>query len=375
MFKRRPTWAALSVASGIPAAAALLASGIALPVSAQAEEAKNIGIEEVIVTARRREESSQDVPVAITALSAELTNSSIRDMKDLNGFSPNVQFEENGSRGGGGANITIRGISPTRSDDNSFDAPIGVMIDDVYLGSLAGQVLENFDIERIEILRGPQGTLFGRNTVGGVFHVIRSRPTGELGLKTKVTAGKFGQLEARAVGNMPILEDTLALKLFATRIEDDGFMKNITIGGKSAEKDYVNYGATLLFTPNDKFEALFTVENFKDSGTLDAFHTNYNVAPGVIPVPTNPNSTNFNGGVLNCALNPQVCRTSLSRPNVSENDTKNESEPPPRDRSGGLLPGGFRHRAGSGPAVPQPAAHRYSQAAGVAGPADDQPVL
>jgi iron complex outermembrane receptor protein len=278
------------------------------------------------VTARKREESAQDVPVAITALSEELTSSTIRELRDLNGFAPNVQIDENGSRGGGGASITIRGISPTRSDDNSFDSPIGVMIDGIYLGSLAGQVLENFDIERVEILRGPQGTLFGKNTVGGVVHVLRSRPTGELGVRTKVTAGDDGLIELRGVANMPIIQDVLALKLFATHMEDDGFIKNVTIGGRSAEKDYQNYGATFLYTPNDSFEALLTVEKFKDSGTLDAFHTNYNVARGVFSPPTNPNSTNYSGGFTNCALFPQTCRTSLKRPKVSENDTKNESE-------------------------------------------------
>ena len=143
-----------------------------------AEENTGLYIEEIVVTSRKVEESSQAVPIAMTAISEELASSTIRDLSDLNGFAPNVQIDENGGRSGG-AVITIRGISPTRSDDNSFDAPIGVMIDGIYMGTTAGQKLENFDLERVEILRGPQGTLFGKNTVGGVLHVIRSRPTGE----------------------------------------------------------------------------------------------------------------------------------------------------------------------------------------------------
>lgn len=326
MFKRRPTWAGLSVLAGLPAAAAVFSTGLVLSPTAQAaEDEKNIGIEEIVVTARKREEAAQDVPVAITALSEELTNSTIRELRDINGYAPNVDFGQNGSRGGGGAAVNIRGISATRTDDNSFDAPIGVMIDGIYLGSLAGQNLENFDLERVEILRGPQGTLFGKNTVGGVIHVLRSRPTGELGVRTKLTAGDDGQLELRAVANMPILQDTLALKLFATHQEDDGFIKNVTIGGRSSKKDYQNYGATFLFTPIDAFEATFTVERFKDEGSLDSFHTNYNVARGVLPVPTDPNDTNYNGGFLNCTLNPQTCRNSTKRPSVSENDTENEA--------------------------------------------------
>ena len=325
MFKRRSTWAALPLVAGLPAAAIMFTSGLVLPAVAAAEDAKNIGIEEIVVTARKREEAAQDVPVAITALSEELTSSTIRELRDINGYAPNVDFGENGSRGGGGGAIQIRGISATRTDDNSFDSPIGVMIDGIYLGSLAGQNLENFDLERVEILRGPQGTLFGKNTVGGVIHVIRSRPTGELGAKTKLTLGEDGLRELRIVGNAPLMQDTLALKLFGTVQEDDGFIKNVTIGGKSAQKDYQNYGATLLFTPVDAFEATLTVENFRDEGTLDAFHTNYNVAPGVLPVPTDPNDTNYNGGFLNCALSPATCRRSEKTPKVSENDTENEA--------------------------------------------------
>ena len=125
--------------ASLPAFAVAAATALSTPVMA-AE--KSMAIEEVVVTARKISESSQDVPVAITAISKELSSSTIRDLVDLNGFAPNVQISEDGSRGGGGANITIRGISPTRSDDNSFDSPIGVMIDGIYLGSLAGQVLE-----------------------------------------------------------------------------------------------------------------------------------------------------------------------------------------------------------------------------------------
>lgn len=302
-----------------------LAMLTALP--AIAEEADNsYGLEEVVVTARKTQESAQDIPIAITAISAQLTNSTIRDLRDLNGFAPNVQISEDGSRGGGGANITIRGISPTRSDDNSFDSPIGVMIDGIYLGSLAGQVLENFDLERVEVLRGPQGTLFGKNTVGGVINVIRSRPTGELGGKFRLTGGRYGQREFRGVVNTPVVEDVLAAKAFVTVQKDDGFMKNDTTGNKVGNRDYMNYGLTLLATPGDRFEATLTAERFKDDSKLGAFQTNYNVAPGVLPVPTDPNDTDYSGGFLNCALFPQTCRTSEDRPRRSQNDTDNRAE-------------------------------------------------
>ena len=304
--------------------ASLALSGCLFSFSSFAEE--SYGIEEVVVTARKQEESAQDIPVALTALTEELTRSTVRDLTDLNGFAPNVQIGEDGSRGGGGASITIRGISPTRTDDNSFDSPIGVMIDGVYLGSLAGQVTENFDLERVEILRGPQGTLFGKNTVGGVVNVIRSRPTGELGGRFKITAGEDGQQEIRAVVNTPVIEDVLAAKFFGTIMKDDGWLDNTTTGGSLPERDYQNYGLTLLWTPNDRFEALFTIENFSDESELSAYHTNNNYAAGVLPVPTDPNDTDYSGGFLNCVLNPQVCRTSTAIPGNAENDTRNDAE-------------------------------------------------
>ncbi len=201
-----------------------------------------------MVTARKQEESAQDIPIAITALTAELENSSVRDLTDLNGYSPNVIVGEDGGRGGGGANINIRGLSPTRSDDNSFDAPIAVVVDEIYLGTLAGQLMENFDLERIEVLRGPQGTLFGKNTVGGVINVVRSRPTGETGGKFKLTAGKDGQQELRGGLEHGHQRYTGSESSSVQPLEFDGYMKNITTGGDLPDRDYQNYGATFLWS-------------------------------------------------------------------------------------------------------------------------------
>ncbi len=283
-------------------------------------------IEEIVVTARKQEESAQEIPVAITAITDALSNATIRDLQDLNGFAPNVIIGEDGGRGGGGGNINIRGISPPRSDDNSFDAPIAVMVDGIYLGSLAGQIVENFDIERVEVLRGPQGTLFGKNTVGGVIQVVRSRPTGEFGGRFKATLGEDGQRELRAVLNVPLIDNVLAMKLFGTDIAADGPWKNITTGRDQPETDYQNFGATLLWTPNEKFEALFTAEKFDDNSDLNAYHTNYNVGPGVIAPPTDPNESDYSGGFLNCTLYPDTCRTSTRAPSHSENDKRNRGE-------------------------------------------------
>ena len=276
-------------------------------------------VETVLVTARKTEESAQDVPVAMTAITSELKLATVRDIRDLNGYSANVRIDANPERAGG-SSITIRGISPTRVDDNSLDSPIAVMIDGIYLGSMSGQVIENFDLERIEILRGPQGTLYGRNTVGGVLNVIRSRPTGEFGAKLQYTYGRWNQQEFRAVINAPVVQGKLAAKAFFTIQERDGWFKNTYLNTTQPQKDYKNFGLTLLATPNDWFEAQFTIERFEDHSQGGAYLTNWNFAPGARPKPTDPREPDFSGGFLDCFL-PAVfglkntpCRTDLSIP-------------------------------------------------------------
>ena len=210
-------------------------------------------------------------------------------------------YKRQGRRGGATA-IQIRGIAAATNTDNTFDSPIAVNVDGIYLGQNAGSLLDNFDMERIEILRGPQGTLFGKNTTGGVINVIRTRPTGEFGGKVKATLGEDGRQEFRAVINAP-LSDNVAAKFFATSVQSDGWIPNITIGGHNGEEDYQAYGVTLLFTPNDRFEALLTVERMDDQSALKAYNQNFNVAPGVIdPPPPGPNVTDFSGGLLALSL-------------------------------------------------------------------------
>ncbi len=337
-----------------PAPAAPVAQPTSPAAQPAAPAAERGGIEEIIVTSRKREEISQDVPLAITAISKELDIASVRDLRDLNGFAPNVRIDEDPGRANGSA-ITIRGISPTRTDDNSFDSPIAVMIDGIYLGTTSGQVLENFDLDRVEILRGPQGTLFGKNTIGGVLNVIRSRPTGEFGARLKYTGGSFDQQEFRAVLNVPIISEKLAAKGFYTKLSSDGYIENTFTHSRMAKKDYQNYGVTLLATPFDGFEALLTIEKFDDDSQGGGSLTNYNLGAGVAAPPSDPREPNFaagfkscstapgnyalgipyghNSGALPLAVDPSQtiynsgvpCRTSLKRPNTVSTDTTNPS--------------------------------------------------
>ena len=265
------------------AAAGLVLSSAAMSAPVIAEES-SLAIEEIIVTARKREESVQDVPVAMTALSGELRDSTIRDLADTEGYSPNVVFN-NGAESGGGRNtrMIVRGVAGSAIGEKSFDNPIAVSLDGVFFNSDSGRVTQNFDLERIEVLRGPQGTLFGRNTVGGVINVVRTKPTGELGGKAKVTAGRHGQREVRALLNFPIAE-TLAAKVYYTSIKEDGFLKREFDGGNAPKVDYENFGIQLFWEPSEKFDALLTLERYNDHSDNGA-QTNWNNAGGLLPAP------------------------------------------------------------------------------------------
>ena len=289
---------AVSVSRFVTLALMLSAAASTVPVIA---EESSLAIEEIIVTARKKEESVQDVPVAMTALSTELRDSTVRNLLDTNGYSPNVIIRQTARANA--SNITIRGVTSTSSGDKSFDSPIAVSLDGVFFGTVSGQVVENFDLERIEVLRGPQGTLFGKNTIGGVINVIRSKPTGELGGKARVTAGRYGQQEVRALLNFPIV-DSLAAKVFYAGVKNDGYLKREFDGRRAPEKDYENFGVTLFWTPSERFDALFTIERYNNNGDIGA-PTNFNVLPGFFPAPVGEDIgrvQDLSGGTIPCNL-------------------------------------------------------------------------
>jgi iron complex outermembrane receptor protein len=138
-------------------------------------------LEEVVVTARKRQESIQDVPVAVSAITpGQLERGSITSSLELGKLVPNVELHET-AIGSESLSASIRGMS---YDDieKSIEPTVGVAIDGVFLASNSGGVFDMFDVESVEVLRGPQGTLFGRNTIGGVISVNRTQPTGEFGV-------------------------------------------------------------------------------------------------------------------------------------------------------------------------------------------------
>jgi iron complex outermembrane recepter protein len=246
-----------------------LFSGFGSTVHAQDVESQKMQLEEVVVTSRKRTESVQDVPIAVTAITEELENPSIRNLRDLEGLAPNVQIRHSMGRTAGHA-ISIRGIGYS-NDEKSFDPAVGVVIDGVAMTSTSGTLLDNFDIEKVEIMRGPQGTLFGKNTIAGVINVTRTDPTGELGGNVNATVGNFGRTDVKAVVNTPVIEDVLAAKLFVASLKDDGYIENVTLDKDVAAQDYLAYGVKFMWTPTETLTAKLTLETIDDDSDNGAF--------------------------------------------------------------------------------------------------------
>ncbi len=260
MFHRMPTLRHLLFF----AVAASLASPIAY---------SQVVIEEIVVTARKRSESIQDVPVSVSAIEQELKRATVRRLEDIQNFAPNLYIRRSPGIASGAA-VSIRGVSSSESD-KSFDPAIGVMMDGMFLGTSSGVLLQNFDIERIEVLRGPQGTLFGKNTTGGLINVIRGAVTMEFDADLDLTLDNNGREDIKAVVNVPLLGDQLGVKLFGASIQSDGFVRNTTLGDDVGGDDIQDYGFTLLWEPSDLFNIKLHYEKFLDQSEQGAY-TNAN---------------------------------------------------------------------------------------------------
>ena len=246
------------------AVAVSMASATTFQTAAAAEGSEATTLEEIVVTARKREESAQKVPEAVTAVSAAQIEQSFQSSAaGISGMAPSLVFDRVVS-GPATASISIRGIG--FSDvEKSFDPAVGVAVDGVFLGTSTGQTFQIFDLQRMEILRGPQGTLFGKNTIGGAISIVRTEPTGEFGGKVRAGAGSRSGRNVDGLLNLPSIGDQLATKLFYTKREQDGFDRNIAKNRKlEGGTDYSSYGASLKWTPIEALKVIYTYQKEVD---------------------------------------------------------------------------------------------------------------
>ncbi len=208
------------------------------------------GLEEIIVTARKRQESMQDVPASISALSAgDLARRFDSDVRDFAGSSPNIVIDDTQQGPGGVAAIYIRGVG-VADIEKSVDPAVGVVFDDVYIGQSSGSLLKAIDIDRVEVLRGPQGTLFGRNATGGIINLARSRPTYDLTGKARVTYGRFDTLKVEGVASTG-LSDKVAVKVSGAYEKSDGYFYNRFYDQPGQRSEFYAIAGALLFEPTD----------------------------------------------------------------------------------------------------------------------------
>jgi iron complex outermembrane recepter protein len=200
-------------------------------------------LEEIVVTAQHREQNLQEVPVSVTALSSQdLEEAQIFGAAEIAYKVPGMAYAEFSP---GQAIISMRGIS-SADDGAGMDNSVVMFLDGVYIGRLANINFEMFDLERIEVLRGPQGTLFGRNAIGGAINVTSSKPTDELSVKAEVSAGNEGHLRYQALVSGPLTEN-LSGKISASHREHDGYVDNVILNKDQQDENNDNVRGQLMW--------------------------------------------------------------------------------------------------------------------------------
>ncbi|MFN7387059.1 MAG: TonB-dependent receptor [Lysobacteraceae bacterium] len=249
--------------------AALVAGTLAAPVAFAQDAApareEATTLEAVTVTARKREETIQDVPVAVTAFTAEaLDRLGTRDIAELDGQVPNLTVY---AARGSSSTLTayIRGIG--QSDPLwGVDPGVGLYLDDVYIARPQGALLDVFDVERIEVLRGPQGTLYGKNTIGGAIKYISRGLGRDFNANASVTLGSFNQRDFKAaIGGQLVDNGGLRGRLAVAKLDRDGFGENLRTGAQVSDKDVLAIRGQLGAFVNDDLDIQFAFDRVDDT--------------------------------------------------------------------------------------------------------------
>ncbi len=253
--------------------------------------AEEDGEEEIVVTAQKREQRLQDVPLSVTAFSAQtLENQGTQSLTDLNAKSPNVVLAPVGAYPYASA-FYMRGLG-FADVESSFEPAVGVEMNGIYLARNSGALQDFFDIGSVEILRGPQGTLYGRNTIGGVVAVRTKRPDGQFNGEVQGTIGDHGRREFRGAVNFPI-SDVLSGRVSLLYKDYDGYTYNATRGVKEGDNETWAGRLTLSYTPSETFDATLIVDVNSERGSGASFHNaalpgNVYANPGFAPVGGDP---------------------------------------------------------------------------------------
>lgn len=241
------------------------------------DRAKETGLTEIVVTAQKRAESMQDVPIAISAFSGDtLEHANISSLEDVQGRAPGLVIN---SFSPGQPEIAIRGVGTKEDGAGASDSTL-VMVDGVYFAARSATNIDIFDLERLEVLRGPQGTLFGKNAIAGVINYVTRKPTlGEFELKIRQTVGNFGTFDTGAGVNIPIGQD-VAARLSFSRRSTDGYLTRVNVGTPAVpigteDDDDIGFAnrfawrAAVKWEPSDTLSVLFSLDGANDDFGTD----------------------------------------------------------------------------------------------------------
>lgn len=244
-----PTRLALAV---LPASIMLAISSGNVLAQEQDAEGKTLTIEEVVVTAQRREQNLQDVPIAISAFTADaIEKNMFGDVSEYVTQTPNASYISNGARSR--RQISIRGVTSFAGTGTT-----GFYLDDF---SVAASTINPpiLDIERIEVLRGPQATYFGRNAMGGGINITSKKPTNEFEGSAMLDYSSFNTIDAEGILNVPLIADTLAMRFNVKKVSSDGNIRNINPIGGGNDSEYEYLKGSMRYTPTDNLTIDFTM--------------------------------------------------------------------------------------------------------------------
>jgi iron complex outermembrane recepter protein len=286
---RRPTTLAVCVAFALAAGAAQAQTAAQAPAGDQ-----NAGsLQEIVVTAEYRAEKLQETPLAITALSgSSLTERGIDNLAEITKAVPNLTLYQANAAYGKTMAATIRGIGQGDFNFASAEQGVGIYVDDVYFANTFGSMFDLLDVDRVEVLRGPQGTLFGKNSIGGAIRLVSKQPTGDNTGFAEVTAGDYNRREVRAGFDVALIKDVLMLRVSGMSKERNGYVDRIdyacahpaTAGslpvqqlgqgnctvGTEGGVDVTGVRAQLRWVPNDVVEDRFEASAIDDKSEAAA---------------------------------------------------------------------------------------------------------
>ncbi|WP_269715438.1 TonB-dependent receptor [Caulobacter sp. NIBR2454] len=246
------------------AGASLAALAIAGPSHAQtasADETSAASLDEIVVTARRRDERLQDVPAAVTAFSsATLQNMQATTVGDLQGSAPNLTIHQGDASN---AVVYVRGVG--QIDSLAFADPgVGVYVDDVYLGRAQGAFLDVYDVDRIEVLRGPQGTLYGRNTIGGAVKFVSKPLTSDFAGAFEATVGDYDRRELKGSIGGALVQDKLLAKAAFSYSGRDGYSTNAFDGRSDGDKNLLAGRMAFEYRASEDFSLRLNIDGSRD---------------------------------------------------------------------------------------------------------------